>query len=69
MEVALEGCYGSLKKGAKYNPATKKYEDPPSQDANVEDSTEARAGGKQEDDAATKQESEEKQQDTKRQRV
>ena len=31
VEPALEGCYGSLKKGAKYNPATKKYEDPPAE--------------------------------------
>ena len=31
VEPALEGCYGSLKKGAKYTPATKKYEDPPAE--------------------------------------
>ena len=36
VEAALEGCYGSLKKGAKYNPVTKKYEDPPRQETEDE---------------------------------
>ena len=36
VEPALEGCYGSLKKGAKYNPATKKYEDPPAAEGGPE---------------------------------